>query len=168
MTAPFERGAGREALSASVADMDQSYDFVPVPMESVPLWWDRVALLYKATPETWEDYDDLDHIYQQHMLGHRLLYLTLHKMELEFAISGTIQFFPTGKVVVLDWCAGRDVKKYLTLALSVLEGLARQVDAFEVKFVGRTGWQKYLSPFGYKPTHVTYTKRLEGMGPRRS
>lgn len=171
MSGPSTGNAPRPRLSSSVGGMDndRTFDFVPVPMESVPLWWDQVERLYRDTPETWEDYDNIESIYDQHMRGHRLLYVALEQgLKLEFAISGTVQTWPTGKTVVLDWCAGRDIKRYLSLALSSLEDLARQVDAFEVKFVGREGWKKHLEPFGYRVTHVTYTKRLEGTAPRRS
>lgn len=138
------------------------YKFIPVPPESLPMWWDKISALYAATPETWADYDKIESIYEQHRTGNRVLYITLDGLELQFAISGTVQTWPMGRVVHLDWCAGKNVKEYIGLALSSLETMAWQVNAFEVQFSGREGWKKLLEPFGYRVTHVVYSKRLIG------
>lgn len=142
--------------------MSEPFKFIPVPAESIPMWWGRISELYLKTPETWADYEKLEHIYEQHLSGHRILYITLREMELKFAISGTVRTYPQGRVVRLDWCAGENVKEYIGLALSSLEVMAWQVNAFEVQFSGREGWKKLLEPFGYRVTHVTYSKRLIG------
>lgn len=162
MKEPFAKALPLPALSASVDRMDQ-YKFIPVPSESIPMWWGKLEALYKSTPETWADYEKLESIYEQHLSGRRILYICIVETELVFAISGTVQSYPMGKVVHLDWCAGRNVRDYIGLALSSLETLAWQVNAFEVQFSGREGWKKLLAPFGYHPTHVTYSKRLVGL-----
>jgi hypothetical protein len=161
MNGPFCKKEISPPTSIKVAHMND-YRFIPVPAESVPMWWGRIERLYLDTPETWADYEKLEHIYEQHLSGHRILYVTLNGMELEFAISGKVQVWPQGRVVHLDWCAGKNVKDYIGLALSSLETMAWQVNAFEVQFCGREGWRKLLEPFGYRVTHVTYTKRLIG------
>lgn len=147
--------------------MSPDYEFVPIPAEAVPMWWHRIEALYKATPGTWEDYETLESIYNQHLNGARLLWVTLKNMEVEFAISGTVNTWPKGRVVVMDWCTGKDTEKYIGLALMGLEELARQVDAFEIQFIGRRGWAPALARFGYHISHTIYSKRLEGSAPRR-
>lgn len=169
VTAPFEKRAQSAPTSASVLSMDQQkeFEFIPVPAEAIPLWWHRIEKLYKETPETWSDYETLENIYNQHLAGTRLLWITLCKMEVHFAISGTVQTWPKGRQVVLDWCAGKDTEKFMGLALSHLEDLARQVDAMEIQFIGREGWKRPLAKFGYSVSHTIYSKKLTSFAPRR-
>lgn len=146
----------------------KEFEFIPVPSESISLWWEKVERLYRSTPQTWEDFETIESIYEQHRTGTRILYLALKDMEVHFAISGTVQTWPKGKLVILDWCAGREVKKFITLALASLEDFARQVEARDVQFVGREGWKKYLEPYGYQVTHTIYSKRVSWSAPRRT
>lgn len=162
MKTPLDKSLDLSTERDSVIPMTQPFVFVPVPAESLPMWWGQIEKLYMETPETWSDYEKIEHIYEQHRVGNRVLYITLKDVEVQFAISGTLHTWPMGRVVHLDWCAGKNVREYIGLALSSLETMAWQVNAFEVQFSGREGWKKLLEPFGYYVSHVTYSKRLVG------
>lgn len=166
--APFENRPNTNSGGDSVPPMEKEFSFIPVPAESVPIWWEKVEALYKATPETWADYESLENIYYQHLSGHRLLFIAVREFELYFAMSGKVQIWTMGKIIQMDWCAGKDTAKFMALALSTMEGLATQIDAFEVQFIGREGWKPLLAPYGYKVSHTIYSKRLDGVAPRRS
>lgn len=61
--------------------------------------------------------------------------------------------------VLVTHCCGHDMSEWLRL-WTVIEAWARERGAKRIEAVARPGWERMLSRFGMKKTHVVLEKRL--------
>lgn len=67
--------------------------------------------------------------------------------------------FPTGKVLQIVGCAGEGILETVDDIL-VLEAWGRYIGCKKIRIDGRPGWERELSPFGWRKQYVVLMKDL--------
>lgn len=129
-----------------------------VGSDEVSAWWPRV--------KPWAD-DFCEHSQGSFDSGYILDNLTAEMMQLWVVMRDDELIavcLTEVRVTKLTECViivmtGSDMRAWLPL-LEKLEEYARQMGCQKMVGVARPGWEKMISPYGYKKTHVQMEKRL--------
>lgn len=121
-----------------------------VPSDKIMMVWDKVEPILRRVVKEDTGYS----------LQHVLTELQMAKMQLwvigdfEAAAVTTVEDRPTQRVLFMLFIAGKNVEKWLSDWISVIEDYAQYHGCAAVEFSGRKGWNKIaeLKRYdGYKP-----------------
>lgn len=63
--------------------------------------------------------------------------------------------------VCLSYTAGKDLDRWLSKALDIVEQWALSLGAVHLKVAGRKGWERRLKPYGFEHQAVILSKQLK-------
>lgn len=144
----------------------KEFSFVPIPGEALDMWWDKLCVLLEESPETWANYYNLHNIYQQIEVGELQLFVILKDFSMEFAMLTRVNRYPKVTTVNCIWCSGREIDRFLPMALESIDRFAYSVGANMIKLQGRFGWKRLLAPYGYGLEMVQLKRTLPGCQPK--
>lgn len=99
-------------------------------------------------------------LFQEVLAGNRTLWLVLDSGAFVAIAMTTVRTIDATGTRIFTLCdlAGKDVAKFADELTTAMEDSAAQNDCSIIAVEGRSGWDKFLKPRGYKPHAVLWRK----------
>lgn len=130
----------------------------PFVLDSV---WSGVQVKLEEDPELWNHAHTINSMRAALESQQMKLWIVVRNGTIHMYFFTTITHYPVCSLLDVVWASGTDLMKYIGLGLSGIEAHAKFQGCSGVTVsAARTGWEKPLSPFGYKKMTTTFVKML--------
>lgn len=151
---------GIENVELSVVAEDKDFIVSVVPLNSISSVWPFVEAWLDRYPALWNRCQTKESLLENLTTGGLQLWLVSRDSEIYLAFLTEVTHYPTHSSLFVVWAVGKELKRYVRIALSGIESLAASRGISTVYIEGRLGWQKILAPYGYKYVHTTVGKQV--------
>ena len=128
--------------------------------EEIDSNWDWIEpLISMALEYTMGEYDT-DNVLHQIILGQIIVLIIREDGKEIAALTLEVGELPLKRIVNVMTAGGKDMHKWLDMAVEYVDELAREIGADLISIHGRSGWAKALSKHNYKSTYVVLIKEI--------
>jgi hypothetical protein len=92
--------------------------------------------------------------------GDYLLWLVTEDSTVIAACVTEIVVYPRHKVLVLPWCGGKGMKRWLRGGFDIAERYAKDVGCSHLEIPGRRGWSRILNKMGWSAGYTLYRREV--------
>lgn len=132
---------------------------IGIPANQLADCWDNVKhLIGDACARSNGKYESVD-ILRSLLRGDMQLWGALSDEKIEAIAIGEIVSYPRIKVYRVLGCTGEGMNEWLDL-IHGIENWARMQGCKDFEAIARPGWEKMLTPQGYKKTHIILNRSL--------
>lgn len=137
------------------------FDFYVVPPVAISMWWFQIEALLRKCPETWENFETLESIYDRLSLGTESLFILVQGSKVVFAAIGQVVNYAKTKSVQIIWGSGNLDADLVRIFVQGLETFARRLKVEWIEYGPmRPGFERWLLPYGYEKARVITRKRI--------
>lgn len=135
---------------------------VPIGAPLLPKVWQHVAPLLNKAVRLSPEIIRINDVYEASLKGAYVVWVALDEESGEFigVITTRIIDYPRRKALAMDFIGGSRMKEWLAMAQEAIEEHARRNDCSHLEGYGRRAWSKFLKPFGWEQSYITFKKEL--------
>src|SRR5262245_35448225 len=111
--------------------------------------WTEVSLLIEEHGQDWLQVVSLESIYKNLKMDALDLWVGYDKFDIHLAMICGWEPHAKAKFYHVLWMGGKDIRPALKEGMHKVEKYACFQGAKEIRFQGREGWEKLLTPLGY-------------------
>lgn len=132
-----------------------------IPNYVIEVVWRDVVPHFERGKEHWEDFYDLEDIFNLLVEGKQQLWCFYKGREVIGVVLTQLDVFPKCVSLRFMYLGGEGFEEQQLVWLEMIEDWGMQNEAVLVDFLGRKGWGRFLKKYGYVETGMVYRKRLE-------
>jgi hypothetical protein len=103
---------------------------------------------------------NIDDLKQHCDAGAYLCWAVIDDGQIIAAVTSRIIDYPQSKALSMDFVGGSRMREWLPLAVAELKKHAKRNECSSFEAYGRRAWEKWLKPYGWMPTEMTYEMDL--------
>ena len=131
-----------------------------VRKEDIDEAWDWVEPLISVALEYTMGEYDTSHVLERIKEGAIIALIIKDETGAIAVLTLEIVDMPLKRIVNVMTAGGKDMHKWLDMAMEHIDKLAREVGADQISIHGRVGWLRQLAEYNYKHTYTVLTKEL--------
>lgn len=134
-----------------------------IPPASLSIWWGAVERFLTQCPDTWNEYETVESIYDALRTGQHRLAVLLEDNKVKFCGIFQVNEYPKVQTVQVFWCAGENMgRQELEPFMMGLESFAKKNGLAYVECgPSRPGFERWLGPMGYEKVRVYTRKKIQ-------
>lgn len=126
----------------------------------IPSVWLGLSTFLKTYPRGWNDYTTIEALYQTALAGSLQFWVLFEESDLKLVAIGHGELHPLRSTYHIVWCGGVDFLRYGKVGLKAIEQWAQLHGFHELSFSGRKGWERWLTPQGFRPKAILMAKNI--------
>lgn len=143
------------------ARVDNKHTIACVPSTvAIESYWSYIRDELEKEPELWNKAHTIESL-REHVIEEAIKVWCIYESEstnVKMWFFTTRTSYPVVEILTVVWASGRELHKYIMMALSALEEFAANNNYGGVVVDGRKGWGPVLAPFGYSELQVSFFK----------
>ena len=121
-------------------------------------YWPQIQEMMKRVPHTWEHLT-LDSVYSRAMRSSLQVWGVGDAKQINMVLFTQIACHASKNVLEVIWAGGNGVLGPVNEVVdATLERFAWSQNCVDIDVIGREGWERYLSPYGFKKVAVIMSR----------
>lgn len=132
-----------------------------IERKMIPLMWPILEPHISSAVEHSNGELTVGKLYDEIMSGILTLFTICERGELLSVVTFERRKFDSGKeALFIVTAGGKDHEKWVEDIIAEANQVAKNSNCTDIYIIGRAGWKKSISKFGFKPAHVAFTREV--------
>lgn len=127
-------------------------------------FWPEIRDMMDRIPHTWADHLTKESVYDRALNG-TLQVWGVGAVDVEMVLFTQVARFAAGSSLQIIWGAGEaQLGKKIEILDDALTYFAKTQECHRIEIIGRAGWEKLMSPLGFKKVAVVLSRNVVHRG----
>lgn len=145
-------------------DEKNGFEMELLGQEKFAHYWPAIEAMMKLVPHTWQDHLTFESTYARAM-NESLQVWAIGAEQIKLVLFTQIAMHPAARHFEIIWACGSGALREATEVVdATFERFAQKSGCAFIDIIGREGWERYLSPRGFKKIAVVLSRPVRQKG----